>query len=54
MESNHKTQPGFCSDCGTVLPLPTSSSGVTCYTCEKKWDLSGKLFKNQTLFKNQK
>lgn len=32
------TAPGFCPDCGTILPLCTDVGRVTCYACERKWD----------------
>ncbi|XP_071579291.1 DNA-directed RNA polymerase I subunit RPA12 [Temnothorax nylanderi] len=32
------TAPGFCPDCGSVLPLLDERGGVTCYTCKREWD----------------
>lgn len=31
------TAPGFCPDCGSVLPLLGERGGVTCYTCKREW-----------------
>ncbi|KAJ6646126.1 DNA-directed RNA polymerase I subunit RPA12 [Pseudolycoriella hygida] len=30
-----RTTPGFCSDCGSILPLLRSTGDVACYTCKK-------------------
>ncbi|XP_033227074.1 DNA-directed RNA polymerase I subunit RPA12 [Belonocnema kinseyi] len=30
--------PGFCPDCGTILPLCPETGAVTCYSCERSWD----------------
>ncbi|XP_012533686.1 DNA-directed RNA polymerase I subunit RPA12 [Monomorium pharaonis] len=32
------TAPGFCPDCGSILPLVKETGGITCYTCKRKWD----------------
>ncbi|KAG7203915.1 hypothetical protein KM043_016938 [Ampulex compressa] len=29
--------PGFCSDCGSILPLLEVKSGVICYGCDRNW-----------------
>ncbi|XP_014205003.1 DNA-directed RNA polymerase I subunit RPA12 [Copidosoma floridanum] len=33
------TSPGFCPDCGSILPLldDTGDGGVTCYACKRRW-----------------
>lgn len=36
--------PGFCPDCGSILPpLKKTTGGVTCYLCEKDHDAKGKI-----------
>ncbi|KAF7998267.1 hypothetical protein HCN44_009665 [Aphidius gifuensis] len=32
-----KTDLGFCSDCGSILPLLGPKGGVTCYACKRVW-----------------
>ncbi|KAK2576514.1 hypothetical protein KPH14_005837 [Odynerus spinipes] len=32
-----KTAPGFCPDCGSILPLLGDSGGVSCYACKRNW-----------------
>ncbi|XP_017885605.1 DNA-directed RNA polymerase I subunit RPA12 [Ceratina calcarata] len=29
--------PGFCSDCGSILPLLRDIGGVKCYACKREW-----------------
>lgn len=29
--------PGFCSDCGSILPPLREKGGVECYTCSRKF-----------------
>ncbi|KAJ9583377.1 hypothetical protein L9F63_022284 [Diploptera punctata] len=29
------SEPGFCPDCGTILPLLSDKDGVRCYICKK-------------------
>ena len=29
--------PGFCSDCGSILPLLGDRGDVTCYACKRIW-----------------
>nr|XP_033329251.1 DNA-directed RNA polymerase I subunit RPA12 isoform X1 [Megalopta genalis]XP_033329252.1 DNA-directed RNA polymerase I subunit RPA12 isoform X1 [Megalopta genalis] len=29
--------PGFCSDCGSVLPLLQERGNVICYACKREW-----------------
>ncbi|KAL6261066.1 DNA-directed RNA polymerase I subunit RPA12 [Pogonomyrmex barbatus] len=31
------TAPGFCPDCGSILPLLGKRGEVTCYTCKREW-----------------
>ena len=43
MNSNKKTgsfivSPGYCPDCGTILPLCPEFGDVTCRSCETTWD----------------
>ncbi|KYN31246.1 DNA-directed RNA polymerase I subunit RPA12 [Trachymyrmex septentrionalis] len=37
-KSSFITVPGFCPDCGSILPLLGEKGGVTCYTCKREWD----------------
>ncbi|XP_015595113.1 DNA-directed RNA polymerase I subunit RPA12 [Cephus cinctus] len=32
------TAPGFCPDCGSILPLLGDQGGVTCYSCRRTWN----------------
>lgn len=32
------TVPGFCPDCGSILPLLGEKGGVVCYTCKREWN----------------
>ena len=36
--SSFTISPGFCPDCGTILPFCRETGGVTCYACERKWE----------------
>lgn len=36
-----RTTPGFCSDCGSILPLLRSTGDVVCYTCKKSCQPEG-------------
>ncbi|XP_057327725.1 DNA-directed RNA polymerase I subunit RPA12 [Microplitis mediator] len=36
-ESCFTTDPNFCADCGSILPLLGDRGGVTCYTCKREW-----------------
>lgn len=36
-----RTTPGFCSDCGSILPLLKSTGDVVCYTCKKTCQAEG-------------
>ncbi|XP_015439416.1 PREDICTED: DNA-directed RNA polymerase I subunit RPA12 [Dufourea novaeangliae] len=29
--------PGFCSDCGSILPLLGNTGNVICYACKRTW-----------------
>lgn len=42
MTTTFERIPGFCPDCGSILPPLTDKGGVTCYTCSRKFvgDLS--------------
>ena len=31
----------FCSECGSILPLPGAGNVVTCYSCKHKVDITG-------------
>ncbi|XP_043275481.1 DNA-directed RNA polymerase I subunit RPA12 [Venturia canescens] len=31
------TTPGFCSDCGTILPILNDHGNVTCFACDRIW-----------------
>lgn len=33
--------PGFCSDCGSILPLLGDKGNVTCYACKRVWGPEG-------------
>ncbi|XP_014220559.1 DNA-directed RNA polymerase I subunit RPA12 [Trichogramma pretiosum] len=35
--SSFITKPGFCPDCGSVLPLLKTHGGVTCWACKQTW-----------------
>ncbi|XP_018407184.1 PREDICTED: DNA-directed RNA polymerase I subunit RPA12 [Cyphomyrmex costatus] len=37
-KSSFITAPGFCPDCGSILPLLGERGGVKCYTCKREWD----------------
>jgi len=39
--SNFYTEPGFCSDCGTILPVEVKQNSVTCYGCKRVWSSEG-------------
>lgn len=45
------TEPGFCPDCGSILPNLSSSGGVTCYTCRKQYgpEVFGKMEMSYTI-----
>lgn len=40
-DSSFITAPGFCPDCGSILPLLGDKGGVKCYACEKEWSAEG-------------
>lgn len=40
-ETCFETDPGFCPDCGSILPLLGDKGGVTCYACKKNWGPEG-------------
>lgn len=33
--------PGFCSDCGSILPLLGDKGNVKCYACKRVWGPEG-------------
>jgi len=33
--------PGFCPDCGSILPLLGEEDSVICYACKRKWGYEG-------------
>ncbi|KAJ8933738.1 hypothetical protein NQ314_013831 [Rhamnusium bicolor] len=35
MSNTFQKIPGFCPDCGSILPSLTGTGGVTCYTCNR-------------------
>lgn len=35
--------PGFCSDCGSILPLLREKGSIVCYTCAKEYSIDGKM-----------
>uniref|UniRef100_A0A6M2DL55 DNA-directed RNA polymerase subunit n=1 Tax=Xenopsylla cheopis TaxID=163159 RepID=A0A6M2DL55_XENCH len=37
--NNFNTTPGFCSDCGSILPLLRDSGKVTCYLCNRQYGI---------------
>ncbi|XP_014275304.1 DNA-directed RNA polymerase I subunit RPA12 [Halyomorpha halys] len=43
-EENYCDEPGFCPDCGSILPLLEESGTVKCYTCKR--ECSAEVFKN--------
>lgn len=44
MEVNNTftTVPGFCSDCGSILPQLREKSNVICYSCKRPYGPEGK------------
>lgn len=36
-----KSIPGFCPDCGAILPLLRSTGNVVCYTCSREFKDKG-------------
>lgn len=48
MSNTFQKVPGFCPDCGSILPPLRGKGGVTCYTCTRVFDgdlNEGKFFK---------
>lgn len=37
-----KTTPGFCPDCGSILPLLKTVGNVVCYNCKKEFTAASK------------
>nr|XP_019545667.2 DNA-directed RNA polymerase I subunit RPA12-like [Aedes albopictus] len=40
MDYKSSITPGFCPDCGSILPLLRMTGGVSCYSCHKAYDES--------------
>ncbi|XP_067001544.2 DNA-directed RNA polymerase I subunit RPA12 [Anabrus simplex] len=36
MQKSFISEPGFCPDCGSILPELRTDGGVTCFTCKRK------------------
>lgn len=51
MEKRAEITPGFCPNCGSILPALKASGGINCYLCKSEFDDSGKIFKNLYLIK---
>ncbi|XP_034934347.1 DNA-directed RNA polymerase I subunit RPA12 [Chelonus insularis] len=51
-----ETEPGFCPDCGSILPLLGEKGGVQCYACDRKWgpEVFGDMAMTYTLQFNDK
>lgn len=50
--NNMGTTPGFCDNCGSILPLYKGiGSDIVCYNCEKKFDIEvfGKMVTEYTI-----
>lgn len=41
MESGLTATPGFCPNCGSILPPLKNSGGVTCFLCNRDFDPTG-------------
>lgn len=41
--------PGFCSDCGSILPLLSDRGNVNCYACKRSWGPEGMRLKVKLL-----
>lgn len=41
MSNKVEVTPGFCPNCGSILPPLKLSGGVTCFLCEKEFDATG-------------
>ncbi|XP_011172012.1 DNA-directed RNA polymerase I subunit RPA12-like [Solenopsis invicta] len=50
------TAPGFCPDCGSILPLLGERGGIKCYTCKREWnsEVFGDMGMTHTIFFNTK
>lgn len=43
------TVPGFCPDCGSILPLlDEEKATVVCFACKRKWNSESLYFKRDT------
>ncbi|CAH1389030.1 unnamed protein product [Nezara viridula] len=47
-EVNYDGEPGFCPDCGSILPLLEDRGIVNCYTCKRQ--CNAEVFKNLESF----
>ncbi|XP_012281172.1 DNA-directed RNA polymerase I subunit RPA12 [Orussus abietinus] len=56
VNTSFNTSPGFCPDCGAILPLLGDVGGVTCYACKRKWgpEVFGDMAMSYTLYFNAK
>ncbi|XP_054284928.1 DNA-directed RNA polymerase I subunit RPA12-like [Macrosteles quadrilineatus] len=54
MESSVR-EPGFCPNCGTILPLIGAAGGVTCYLCKNSYgpDVFGRMESCYKLYFNR-
>jgi hypothetical protein len=46
MENAINVTPGFCPNCGTILPPLKAQGGVTCFLCSKEFEAAGELLWN--------
>ncbi|XP_014469660.1 PREDICTED: DNA-directed RNA polymerase I subunit RPA12 isoform X2 [Dinoponera quadriceps] len=55
-DSSFITVPGFCPDCGSILPLLSDQGGVICYACKREWgaEVFGDMAMTHTLHFNSK
>ncbi|XP_049538271.1 DNA-directed RNA polymerase I subunit RPA12 [Anopheles darlingi] len=40
MSNNGNMDPGFCPNCGSILPLLRMARDVTCFSCQSNFDAS--------------
>lgn len=41
-ENTFTTVPGFCSDCGSILPQLQEKGNINCYSCGREFAPEGK------------
>lgn len=46
MQSYATTTPGFCPNCGSILPQLKATGGVECYLCSTSYSADGMSFDN--------